>query len=253
MHGVTAVSFTSLVFASSLVVITLFFSYWQKLRLNKEIIVSVLRAVVQLVAVGYVLELIFSLQSPWFTSLLVLFMIFNAGLNAAKRGKALPHSLWISLLAIFSGTVTTLAILLISGTIHYVAYQIIPIAGMIIGNAMVALGLCYKHLLNDFHTRRAEIEVKLALGADVLPASLPIVREAIRTGMIPTIDSAKTLGIVTLPGMMTGLILAGSSPMMAIKCQIMVTFMLMSTTAIASFIACYLAYRGFFNRQKQLI
>ena len=70
--------------------------------------------------------------------------------------------------------------------------------------------------------------------------------------MLPTIDSAKTLGIVSLPGMMTGLILAGTSPVEAIKYQIMVTFMLLSTTSIASFIACYLSYKGFFNERKQL-
>jgi putative ABC transport system permease protein len=71
--------------------------------------------------------------------------------------------------------------------------------------------------------------------------------------MLPTIDSAKTLGIVALPGMMTGLILAGTSPVQAIKYQIMVTFMMLSTTSIASFIACYLSYKGFFNKRKQLV
>lgn len=71
--------------------------------------------------------------------------------------------------------------------------------------------------------------------------------------MVPTIDSAKTLGIVTLPGMMTGLILAGTAPIQAVKYQMMVTFMLLSTTSIASFIATYLAYRSFLNNKKQLV
>lgn len=124
---------------------------------------------------------------------------------------------------------------------------------MIISNAMVALGLCYRQLISDFRNKREEVETKLSLGADILPSSVEIIRNAIRTGMQPTIDSAKTLGIVSLPGMMTGLILAGTSPVEAIKYQIMVTFMLLSTTAISSFIACYLSYRSFFNSRKQLI
>lgn len=89
--------------------------------------------------------------------------------------------------------------------------------------------------------------------AGFLPSSLEIIRDSFKTGMLPTIDSAKTLGIVSLPGMMTGLILAGAAPIEAIQYQIMVTFMLLSTTSIASFLACYLSYRSFFNEQKQLL
>ena len=118
---------------------------------------------------------------------------------------------------------------------------------------MVALGLCYKQLTSDFKDKRQEVETKLALGADILPSSIEIIRNSIKTGMVPTIDSTKTLGIVSLPGMMTGLILAGTPPVEAIKYQIMVTFMLLSTTSIASFIACYLSYKHFFNERKQLI
>ena len=92
-------------------------------------------------------------------------------------------------------------------------------------------------MASDFRNKKDEVETRLSLGADLLPASIAIIRNSIRTGMLPTIDSAKTLGIVSLPGMMTGLILAGASPMEAIKYQIMVTFMLLSTTSISSFIA----------------
>lgn len=247
------ISVMSLVASSSLVVITLFFSYWQKLKLEKEVIVGVVRAIVQLVVVGYVLEYVFGYKNPIFTTLLLLFMIFNASYNAAKRGKMIPHGLAISFLSITTGTTVTLLVLILSKTIQYEPYQIVPVSGMIIGNSMVALGLCYKQMASNFKDRRGEVETKLSLGADTLLASIEIIRDSIKTGMLPTIDSAKTLGIVSLPGMMTGLILAGSSPMEAIKYQIMVTFMLLSTTSISSFIACYLSYRGFFNQRKQLI
>ncbi|ADU26372.1 ABC transporter permease [Ethanoligenens harbinense] len=249
----TDVSVASLLVSSLLVCVSLVFSYVQKLRLEKELVISVVRAVVQLIAVGYALTYIFGLKSPLFTTLLMLFMIFNAAWNASRRGKGIRGGLWISFAAIFIGTCTTLAVLVLANAIQYTAYQIIPISGMIVSNAMVALGLCYRHLKADFADRRNEVETKLALGADVLPSSINIIRESIRTGMLPTIDSAKTLGIVSLPGTMTGLILAGISPLTAIKYQIMVTFMLLSTTAISSFIACYLSYRGFFNKRKQLV
>ncbi len=248
----THVSVLSLVIASSLVVVSLIFSYTQKLKLEKETIVGVVRAVVQLVAVGYVLEYVFGLNNPFFTTLIVLFMAFNAAWNAAKRGKGIPRVLPVSFLSIVAGAGVTLGVLVASGAIRYVPNQIVPISGMILSNAMVALGLCYRQLTAGFQGRRDEIETRLALGADILPASIDIVRDAIRTGMLPTIDSAKTLGIVSLPGMMTGLILAGLPPVQAIRYQIMVTFMLLSTTAIASFLASYLSYRGFFNDRKQL-
>lgn len=253
MNGSNAIDITSLLMASSLVVVTLFFSYWQKLKLEKEVLIGVIRAVVQLIIVGYILEYVFGLKNPVFTTLLLLFMIFNAAYNAAKRGKAIKQGLMISFLSITVGTMVTLAVLVLSRTIQYEPFQVIPVSGMIVGNAMVALGLCYKQIAADFKNKREEVETKLSLGADILPSSIEIIRDSIKTGMLPTIDSAKTLGIVSLPGMMTGLILAGSSPIVAIKYQIMVTFMLLSTTSISSFIACYLSYRSFFNNRKQLI
>lgn len=246
------ISTTSLLLASSLVMVSLVFSWYQKLKLEKETLISVLRAVVQLVAVGYVLEYVFGLNNPLFTTVLVLIMIFNASWNAGRRGKGIRNVLAISFVSILAGSGVTVAVLIASGALSYVPNQIIPVSGMIVSNAMVALGLCYRQMLADFKSRRDEIETKLALGADILPSSVEIIRGCIRTGMVPTIDSAKTLGIVSLPGMMTGLILAGASPLQAIKYQIMVTFMLLSTTAISSFLACYLSYRGFFNARKQL-
>ncbi|PZO94628.1 ABC transporter permease [Streptococcus halichoeri] len=252
MSGANSISVTSLLMASSLVLITLFFSYWQKLRLEKEILVGAVRAVVQLLLVGFVLNYVFGYENPIFTTLLLLFMIINASYNAAKRGKGVAHGFQISFVAITLGTVITLSVLIFSGILRFVPNQMIPVGGMIISNSMVAIGLCYKQLLADFKSRQEEVETKLALGADILPASIDIIRDVIKTGMVPTIDSAKTLGIVSLPGMMTGLILAGTSPIQAVKYQMVVTFMLLATTSIASFIATYLAYRLFFNKRKQL-
>ena len=123
---------------------------------------------------------------------------------------------------------------------------------MIASNSMVAIGLCYRSMNSQFRDQRQSVLERLALGGTVRDASIGILRESIKTGMAPTIDSAKTVGIVSLPGMMSGLIFAGVDPVRAIKYQIMVTFMLLSATSIGSVIACYLAYRNFYNERKQL-
>lgn len=252
MNG-ARISNASLLLASSLVLVSLLFSYFQKLKLEKETLISVIRAVIQLFAVGYILEYVFGLHNPAVTTLILLLMTFNAAFNTAKRGKDIQNGILISFFAILAGAGITMSVLILSGAIQYKANQVIPIGGMLISNAMVAIGLCYRQLSADFKSRRIEVEEKLALGADIQASSIDILRDSIRTGMVPTIDSTKTLGIVSLPGMMTGLILAGTSPLMAIRYQIMVTFMMLSTTAISSFLACFLAYRGFFNERKQLV
>jgi TIGR00245 family protein len=253
MNPENTINISSLIISSSLIFISVFFSYFQKLKLEKETLVGVARAVIQLVIVGYVLNYIFGLKNPLFTTLLLFFMTYNAARNTAKRGKGIKDALTISFIAISSGTIITLAVLVISGAIKYEPYEIIPVGGMIISNSMVAIGLCYKQLVSNFKNRREEVQTKLALGADILPSSIEIIRDSIKTGMIPTIDSMRTLGTVSLPGMMTGLILAGTPPIQAIRFQIMVTFMLLSTTSISTFIACYLSYKHFFNDRKQLM
>lgn len=244
---------SSLFIASSLIIISLVFSRYQKLNLEKDTLIGVVRAIVQLSIIGYILNFIFGLKSPIFTSILLLFMALNAAQNSANRAEGIKQAALISFCAISSGTIITMLVLILSKAIKYEPYEIIPVGGMIISNAMVAIGLCYRQLTSNFKNRRAEIETKLALGADILPSSIDIIRDSIKTGMLPTIDSMKTLGIVSLPGTMTGLILAGTSPLQAIRFQIMVTFMLLSTTSIAAFVACYLSYKCFFNERKQLI
>ncbi|ATO43210.1 ABC transporter permease [Loigolactobacillus coryniformis] len=248
-----AVSNTTLIFAALLVFVALYIGYREKLGVDKDIIIGVIRAIIQLVVVGYLLKYVFRINNVWLTLVLILIIIFNAAYNANKRAAGIRHALPISLLAILTSTGLTLAVLVISGSIRFIPSQMIPISGMIASNSMVAIGLCYRNMNSSFRDRRQQVLERLALGADLRLASIDIVRESIRTGMAPTIDSAKTVGIVSLPGMMSGLIFAGVDPVHAIKYQILVTFMLLSATSIGSVIACYLAYQQFYNEQKQLV
>lgn len=243
---------TSLLLASLLLTIPIFISYKEHIGLEKEIIISMIRAVVQLVLVGYILDIIFGLEKPIFTILLVLIMIVNASLNTKKRGEGIKNVVWISFVSIAVGTTIIMTVLIITKAISFTPNEVIPIAGMVVSNAMVAIGLSYRNLNTSFKNRRGEVEVKLSLGADINVAAKDIIRDSIKISMLPTIDSAKALGIVALPGMMTGLILAGESPLMAIKFQIMVTFMILSSSSIATMIATYMSYKDFFNERKQL-
>lgn len=242
----------SLIFAFALVLVSIAISAKEKLGLGKDIIISVVRAVIQLVIVGYILKYIIHVNNIFLTLAMTIVIILNASYNAMERDPNPDHKFIHSLIAEAVGTYVVLAILVFSGSIKPTPMQVIPITGMIAGNEMVAVGLCYKSLANSFHDQRQQTLEKLALGADVHLASQSILRRSIKTAMQPTIDSAKTVGLVNLPGMMSGLIFAGVDPVYAIKYQIMITFMLLAATALGSVLAGYLAYRNYFNKRMQL-
>lgn len=246
------VSYLSLFLALSLVLVALIISSKEKLGLTKDIIASVLRTIVQLTVVGYLLYYIFDVDNVLLTLAMVLIIVYNASHQADKRNPNHKKRFHQSFLAIFLATGLTLTVLILSGAIQFLPSQIIPITGMIASNSMVAIGLCYREMNSLFRDQRQQVLEKLALGAPVKLASASIVRQSIRTAMQPTIDSAKTVGLVSLPGMMSGLIFAGVSPIFAIKYQIMVMFMLLSATSLGAVIAAYFAYRTYFNNRAQL-
>ena len=253
MGSFNALSNESLLMATVLIVMAVIVSYQQKMRLELEILHSALRAVVQLVVVGYVLHFIFGADHPLFTGGVLLVMLISAAVNGGKRGEGIIHAPWIAGVSIGIGAVITLAILLGANVLSFTPYQMIPVGGMVMSGAMVAVGLCFRQITISFKSRQQEIQIKLALGATPMQSCKAILRAALIFSLQPTIDSAKTLGIVSLPGMMTGLILAGMSPMEAIKYQIIVIFMSFSTISIAIAIAGYLSCRQFFNEKEQLI
>lgn len=242
----------ALILSSILVTIPVFISYKDKLDLGKDIIFSMIRAIIQLIIVGFLLDYIFGLENPIYTIALVLLMIFNAALNTKKKEDEIDNQLLISFISILIGTSITMIVLILSKAIKFTPSEVIPVAGMVVSNSMVALSLSYNNLLSTYKNNRTAVEVKLSLGADIKDASKDIIRDSIKISIMPSIDSAKTLGIVSLPGMMTGLILGGTSPLIAVKFQIMVTFMILSSTSLSVMIATYLSYKKFFNDRKQI-
>ena len=247
-----SVSNVSLVLAFGLVVLAIGISAKEKLGLGRDIATAVLRTVLQLIAVGFVLKYIFQTNHLLLTVAMVMIIIVNASRQAHSRNPSPSKSFWHSWLALLVATGLTLGVLLLSGAIKPIPSQVVPISGMIASNAMIAIGLSYKALNHLFTDQRQQVLEKLALGAPVKLASLSIVRQAIKTGVQPTIDSARTVGLVSLPGMMSGLIFAGVDPVHAIKYQIMVMFMLLAATSLGAVIASYFAYQTYFNEQMQL-
>lgn len=242
----------SLAMTFVLVILAMYLSYKDKIGLEKEIIIGSIRAVVQLTAIGFVLTYVFEWDNSIVTTFILLAMVYNASTVSSKRGKGIEHVQKISFVALLAGLVATLGTLLLCGTVTYQPSQVIPVSGMVVGNSMIAAGLVFNHLKENFERRREEVEIKLCLGASARESCASIIRQTIKNSMRPSIDSMKTLGIVQLPGMMTGLILAGLPPAAAIKYQIMVAFMLVGAVAVTTFMASYWAYKSFFTELEQL-
>lgn len=242
----------SLALVFGLVLVAISISQKEKLGLTKDIVMAVVRTVLQLIFVGYILKFIFQASNVFLSMAMVLIILYNASVQANKRNPNSKKSLLHPFLALLASTGLTLTILVLSGAIQFIPSQVIPISGMLASNAMTAIGLSYRAMYKSFTDNRQQVLEKLSLGATVKLASQDILREAIKTGMQPTIDSAKTVGLVSLPGMMSGLIFAGVDPVHAIRYQIMVMFMLLSATSLASVIASYSAYKTYFTDKAQV-
>ncbi|MDI1722951.1 iron export ABC transporter permease subunit FetB [Staphylococcus aureus] len=245
---------TALGLTALLLVIPIIISYKEGLHIIKDLIVATLRAVVQLIILGFLLHYIFKINDKWLLILCVLVIIINASWNTISRASPVMHHVfWISFLAIFIGTALPLAGTVATGAIHFTANEVIPIGGMLANNGLIAINLAYQNLDRAFVQDGTNIESKLSLAATPKLASKGAIRESIRLAIVPTIDSVKTYGLVSIPGMMTGLIIGGVPPLQAIKFQLLVEFIHTTATIMSALIATYLSYGQFFNARHQLV
>ncbi|HDJ2593281.1 TPA: iron export ABC transporter permease subunit FetB [Staphylococcus aureus] len=245
---------TALGLTALLLVIPIIISYKEGLHIIKDLIVETLRAVVQLIILGFLLHYIFKINDKWLLILCVLVIIINASWNTISRASPVMHHVfWISFLAIFIGTALPLAGTVATGAIHFTANEVIPIGGMLANNGLIAINLAYQNLDRAFVQDGTNIESKLSLAATPKLASKGAIRESIRLAIVPTIDSVKTYGLVSIPGMMTGLIIGGVPPLQAIKFQLLVVFIHTTATIMSALIATYLSYGQFFNARHQLV
>ncbi|HGO1838415.1 TPA: iron export ABC transporter permease subunit FetB [Staphylococcus aureus] len=245
---------TALGLTALLLVIPIIISYKEGLHIIKDLIVATLRAIVQLIILGFLLHYIFKINDKWLLILCVLVIIINASWNTISRASPVMHHVfWISFLAIFIGTALPLAGTIATGAIQFTANEVILIGGMLANNGLIAINLAYQNLDRAFVQDGTNIESKLSLAATPKLASKGAIRESIRLAIVPTIDSVKTYGLVSIPGMMTGLIIGGVPPLQAIKFQLLVVFIHTTATIMSALIATYLSYGQFFNARHQLV
>ena len=239
-----------------LVGVVIAISAYQGLGIGRDLVVGSLRAVVQLYLVGLILAVVFQ-AAQWYWVLLMLAVMTAVAAQAAtsRLARPMPGARAIAVLALTVSTAVTLAYVIgviVQARPWYEPQYIIPIAGMILGSAMTSAALAGDRLQGDLRVRADEVEARLALGFSGREAVQPMARTALRAAMIPTVNGMMTVGLVQLPGMMTGQILAGSSPLLAIKYQLVVVFMQAAATALASLLFVRLAVGRYLTPAHQL-
>ena len=243
--------------ASSLIIVVLLVSWRLRLGLTKTLLMAAARTIIQLSFIGLILAWIFA-REHWYEVLVILTIMTLIAAGAAKNRvkRAYKGLLTDTFIAVSTSAilVTIVAILLVLQIKPWYTPQfIIPILGLILGNSLTAISLTSNQLINTFHEQQARIEMMLSLSATPYEAIHEPIRAAIINGMTPTLNSMLVVGIVSLPGMMTGQILAGADPTQAVRYQIVTMFLICVSSTLGCTLSALLIYRRFFNRQQQLI
>lgn len=250
-------TYSDIALASSLITIVILLSWRLRLQLTKTLLMAAVRTVVQLSFIGLILAWIFA-REQWYEVLVILtIMTLIAGSAAKNRVKRHYKGLFTDTLLAVSASgilVTAIAIVMILQVQPWYTPQfVIPILGLILGNSLTAISLTSNQLINAFHEQQGRIEMMLSLSARPFEAVHDPIRSAIINGMTPTLNSMLVVGIVSLPGMMTGQILAGADPTQAVRYQIVTMFLICVSSMLGCTISALLIYRRFFNKHKQLI
>lgn len=251
--GLSVPSWTGVIASLLLVALAAAVAYRQRLGLTGELVVAAVRAGIQLVAVGALLLVIFARTGlpggfGW-----VIVMMVIAGQVAGRRGRGLRRARLSATAGVAVGTTITLGVLLLLAVIAMQPRVVVPVGGMIVSAAMLASGLTLRRLREDAEQARPAIGARLCLGLSSREAFLPHQRSALRTALLPAIDSTKVVGLISLPGAMTGLILAGVDPLTAIRYQIVVMYMLLAATTLAALATARLAEHALFDHAHRLV
>jgi putative ABC transport system permease protein len=236
----------------ALVVVAIAVSRWQRADLEGDIAIAVMRSAIQLFAIGYVIQAIFDVDSLWLVAALIVVMVVFGAYTARARAAKVPSALGPLLVALGLAAAVTLGLVLALGIFEATPQYLVPVGGMVIGNAMTAAAVALNRLGDDVEGSAREIEATLALGASSAEAAAPIVRRSLRSGMITLVDSTKTTGLIFFPGTMVGMLLAGADPIDAVRLQLILLWVLLGSVAISALVATGLAYRGFFTPAHQL-
>ncbi len=244
--------------AAALIVINGLISVGLGLRLERVLLIASVRTIIQLALIGLVLESVFA-ASQWYVVLgLITVMTVIAGISAVGRTERPYRGCYAdSLVAMFCSAwfVVGYTLLVVIPDLEpwYQPQYAIPLAGMILGNALNGIALGMNRLSEQLSSHRDEVETCLALGGTRWEAAQASVRQAVSTGMIPIINSMMVVGIVSLPGMMTGQLLSGVAPLEAVRYQIVIMFLIAAATAMGTVGVVLLGYRRMFNADHQFV
>jgi putative ABC transport system permease protein len=232
-------------------------SKWQELRLEGQLLFAAGRSLLQLMVVGYILAFVFDLKNPVLVLSILLAMLTIAarvsGNRIGKKIKGIFPTVWLSLFVSSALTLSYTIALIIQPNTWYEPQYLIPLLGMVLGNAMNAASVAGERLVNAIDRNHLEVETHLCLGATPKQAIETYRIEAIRAGLIPTLNQMTVVGLVSLPGMFTGQVLAGVDPLDAAAYQILILFAIALANTIATVLVTEGVYRQFFNANSQLI
>jgi putative ABC transport system permease protein len=233
-------------------VIVLGVTWRLKLGLHKDIATGLVRGLLQIVAIGFLLTLIFT-APLWIAVPVILVMIAAAGVMTVQRTQGIPNALGISLLGIAVGSGLVISVLTFLGVIEQDLTSIIPIGSMLVYGAMNANALMLERFHSELTSHTGQIEAALSLGAAPEEVAAPYVRRAVTAAMIPQINGLQSLGIVWIPGAMSGMLLSGSDPVYAGFYQFVVSGSIFITAGITVLISIVLVRRQVFSKAEQLI
>jgi putative ABC transport system permease protein len=236
-----------------LVAVAIAASFWRRADLEKDIGLAVVRSFIQLTAVGYVIKGIFDSNSLLLVVALLAFMVVFGAWTARARAKAVPRVFVPLLLALGTAAAVTLALVLVLNVFDPKPRFLVPVGGMVIGNAMTSASVALNRLADEIRGQANLIEATLALGATARQATSRAVARSLRSGLIPLIDQTKTTGMVFFPGTMVGALLGGATPLNAVRLQLILLWTLMGAAALSSLIATNLAQQRFFTPSHQLL
>ena len=247
-----------LALASVLVLLLALSAWWLHLGVSRRLLLAALRTTVQLSLVGLVLKALFDNAHPVLVGVMALVMLLVAGREAMAR----QHRGFVGSWGFLTGTaamfvssfaVTLLALTVVIGTQPWYAPQYaIPLLGMLLGNTMNGIALSMDQLTSRAWEQRQIIEARLMLGQSAAQALADIRAQSMRVGMIPMINAMAAAGIVSLPGMMTGQILAGTAPVEAVKYQILIMFLITGGSGFGTLVAVWAGSRRLFDERQRL-
>ncbi|MCK6502948.1 iron export ABC transporter permease subunit FetB [Myxococcota bacterium] len=251
MTGPVEIGWVDLLLAASLLLAHGLVSLWLDLGLGRRVLVAALRTTVQLGLLGLVLVPVFSTSHPALVLGIAALMLALAAREATARGERRTRGMLLhSLLAITLGAVASLAL----GQLGVLRVQpwwspqyLVPLLGMILGNSLNGIGLGFERALQGLDQGREQVELRLARGATWWEACRPIAREAIKTGLVPILNSMSVAGLVSIPGMMTGQILGGTPPGLAARYQVLIMFLIAGAVAIGTTTGVLLTLRSTFD------